>query len=103
MIGSNNTISTKRLATVNGKSTYSNNLSNVACYLEPASGDVAQQARSVHGFILYNLICEGVVDLAMNDRVFDSDGNEYSVYIIQQFQDNIEIDNHTEALLKIKL
>lgn len=100
MIGGNNIISTKRLSTVSGKSTYSAYLSSVECYLEPASQEIIAQLNGIHGYKAWVLISNEIIDLEEGDHVTDQDSNEYTVYSVSHFKDNIEIDNHTEAILR---
>lgn len=99
MIWNNNTITTQRFVTVNGKSTYSNNLTGVECYIEPYQGSYQYQDENLLGYKLFQLITEEQIDLLRGDRVIDAQANQYTVYELLPYSNNDDVPNHTEAIL----
>ena len=100
MIGTNAVISTYRFVEASSKETYNTpNLTGVDCYIERAQPDLAQFWDGSGVYEVYTLITCDVVDIKESDRVVDQDGNTYTVKGIQQFQNNTDIENHTEIVM----
>lgn len=101
MLGQNNTISTKRLVRASSKDTYASTytLEDVACYLERADASVVAAFGGENAFTSYVCILDGVQDVQISDLVIDKNSNEYIVQGVRHFENNIDIENHTELEL----
>lgn len=98
----NNTqITIKRHVTVNGKTTFANQYTGVDVYIEPLMGSYKYQDANLLGFRLFRLISETAIDLLRGDRVVDSSNNEYTVYELMPYTNNLDLPNHTEAVLTL--
>jgi len=102
IVGANSTISTYRLtAPEANKEEYNStaNLSDIGCYIEPASLDLQDISDNANAYSVHNCYIKGVVDIIRSDKIIDQDGNEYIVQQEQKFENNIDTDNQTELLL----
>lgn len=99
MIGSNATISTKRIEAVDGKQSYSETytLENVEAYIEPINAEAAKNFEE-NIFLLFTLIIDGVVDILISDLVVDDEGDEYTVKGVKPFKGG-DVPSHTEAVI----
>ena len=99
MIGANATISVYKLQEVSGKETYSTaDSTGVDCYKERIQPELATFWDGGGDYEVYRFITDEVLDVKETDRLVDQDSNTFTVKGIQQFEDNIDTDNHTEII-----
>jgi len=104
MNGYNKTVTITRLASVNGKKSYSTTVySGLACYIERASIETVNALGGVEGYKVFTCIFDEVIDLKSIDKVVDQNSIEYKVYSVEDFDDNIDVPSHTEAVLRRKV
>lgn len=103
MLGSNNSVTTKRRSEVNGKNIYpsTNHLDGVECYIERASAEITSMFGDIPAFNQYLMICEEVVDIKVGDLVTDQQGRSFKVFANPHYDDNVDTPNHTEVLMDI--
>ena len=100
MNGSNSLITTQRLETdVEGKDEYSADiLSSTEAYIEPLNAQAAKNYAEYDMNMLYFMVCDGVVDVLISDRVTDDEDVTYKVIGVQSFKGG-EIPSHTEVVM----
>ena len=99
MIGSNATVSIKRLQrAIDRKETYVDHLEDLECYVEQVSPDKAQAIDGSAMFRVYRFIFDAAVDIQENDKIIDESSREYSVKGPQHFDGNTDIENHSEII-----
>jgi hypothetical protein len=101
VIGSNNIISTKRLVTAAGKKTFPVGflLTNIPVYLEQLDPQTAAMLNDIPAFNQFRAIAYEVLDVIDGDKVIDAQAKEYIVSGVQHYENNPEVDNHTEIIL----
>ena len=100
--GANNKISTQRFTTASSKDTYPSGvyqLTNVDCYIEPISPEVAAIIDDQAAFMMYKCYIDEVTDVEIADKVIDKDSVEYIVKGVQKFTDNPEFGNYIEVVM----
>lgn len=102
-IGSNHTISSKRLIKADGKETYSgpNLLADVQVWIEKMSLEDSQVWTGGSSLALNLMIMDGLPDIKRSDKITDEDGVEYFVYGVQPFKGG-DVPSHTEVALSSK-
>jgi len=101
MFGCNNIISTKRLTLSSSKETYSasTTLSGLPCYIEHINPELAAMFDGANAFYTYKCFVDGTPDIVISDKVIDQASNEYIVFGVQKYSNNVDVDNHTEILM----
>ena len=96
----NETISTKRQVVASGKSSLGSDvLVDQECYIEQPDPDVSEGLDDSNAYESMLCVIPGIVDAQLNDTVYDSSGNTYTVVGVQ-FYSNTEIPDHTELALR---
>jgi len=99
MIGPNTTVKTQRRAdTETDKSSFPVTyiLEDIPAYIEPASAELIAMSDIDNALSVFNMLCD-LVDIIRNDKIIDSDGNEYLVEGVRPISD--PIDSHMELLI----
>lgn len=104
LLGSNSTISVKRLQNVSDKYDYPTGdiYTDIPAYIERLDPNVAAILDSPAVFETYNCFIPEGFDVRIKDQVTDNRGNIYNVRGVSVFEDNTEIgsmSNHTELII----
>jgi hypothetical protein len=99
MIGANTTITSKRIAILDDKESYSTNvLSSQEAYIEPMSDEAVANYADENVFALFDFYADGVLDIIISDLIIDLDNNQYTVKGVKKFKGG-DVPSHTEAVL----
>lgn len=101
MLGTNASISSKRLTNANNKESYPATfyLSAIECYLEKARPEVAIRWDGVAAYDIFTAYVEGNYDIIISDYVEDDEGVAYVVGEIQVFKNNSDVPDSMEITL----
>lgn len=99
MIGANASIDVYKLTDSGGKETYgSASTTGVDCYIERVQPELATFWDGGGDYEVYKIITDEVINVVESDKLVDTNGNTYTVKGIQQYENNLDIDNHTEIV-----
>lgn len=100
MLGQNDTVTVKRISQVNGKSSYTDIISqNLEVFLIQQSLEKAVFWGEQSVFDIYDMFIDGLADIKVSDQVTDSEGNIYYVNGVKKMKGG-DVPNHTEVVLK---
>lgn len=103
MIGANNTVTTYRMTTSGGKSTYSATptLTAMPCFLVGADFRLANALGYANAFELFVMYMDQDVDILRGDKVVDRNDEEFYVVGIKETPDD-EVEGTTEVFISKK-
>jgi len=95
----NQTVDVQRLTTVSGnKKDYQDNLTNVACHIQPLDPSITQDIEG--GFGKDKLMFCDVQDIEEGDRVIHG-SDTYRVVGVEKYDNFLKRSNHMEVVLRI--
>lgn len=103
MLGSNHTISTKRRSSdADAKESYPSTyiVESVDAYIEKTDAGQIGAFGVDSALEVFTLIVDDVIDLRVGDLVIDENSVRYIVTGVNDFDGNLDVRNHTEAIIK---